>query len=239
MQYVYLIHIHLTSYSSNVYIEYIIIYSIYMNKKKIWLSGALVVLVGTTAAVGTFAYFSATRTVTTSKFTTGTLDLNVASNGSVLEPFVIENLGANANIDGTKTWTITNTGSLPGKFLVRLKNVANKENGCNDQEASAEPACAADTLGELGNVINLKLTVDNETTPRTQSTLATANENVTGLAWNAAAPIIMESDDTKTVTASWAVGENDYGNEIQSDSVEFDMNFRLLQIINGPTPTNN
>ncbi len=210
-----------------------------MNKKKIWLSLGLTTVVVAASAAATYAYFSATRTVTTSKFTTGTLDLNVASNGNVLEPFVIENMGANANMDGTKTWTITNTGSLPGKFLVRLKNVANKENGCNDQEASAESACASDNLGELGNVINLKLSVDGSSTPRTQSTLATANENVTGLAWNAAAPIIMQANDVKTVTASWAVGENDYGNEIQSDSVEFDMNFRLLQLINGPTPTNN
>ena len=208
-----------------------------MHKKKLWLSVLLIAIVGLGAGLATFAYFSATRTVSSSKFTTGTLDLDVASNGNKLEPFVIENMGGNANISGTKSWKVKNTGSLPGKFILRLLNVQNKENGCNDQEKTVDPTCEeANKEGNLGNVINLKIALDG--VEKVQSTLATANQDKIGKDWNALPPIVMQAGEERTVTASWATGEDEYGNEIQSDSVQFDMNFRLMQLINGPTPTN-
>lgn len=206
------------------------------NKKKLYLSVAIATLTLGAAVAGTYAYFTAQRTVTASKFTTGTLDMNVDSNGNLLEPFVIENMGENGNISGTKTWTVRNTGTLPGKLLVRLQGVDNKENGCNDQEKAAELNCEADNLGELGNVVNLKVALDGA--DKVESTLATANEAKIGQDWNALTPIIVNAGESKTITAHWAADENSYGNEVQSDSVGFDMNFRLIQMIAGPTPTN-
>ena len=206
------------------------------SKKKFYLSLAIVVVTLGTAVAGTFAYLSAQRTVKASKFTSGTLDMDVSSNGNKLEPFVIENMGENGNISGTKTWTVKNTGSLPGKLLVRLQNVSNKDNGCNDQEKEAEPACESDNIGELGNVINLKVALDGA--EKVNSLLANANQDEIGQKWNALTPIIVNAGESKTITASWAADENSYGNEVQSDSVDFDVNFRMTQLINGPTPTN-
>jgi len=167
--------------------------------------------------------------------------LNVQSNGIVNEPFVIVNMGDNANISGTKTWTVKNTGSLPGRLLVRLQNVVNKENDCNDQEAATEPTCADDTEGELGGVINLNVALDG--VDKVSSTLATIDQSKIGKDWNALAPIILQpkgtTGDTTTITAHWATPESAYGNEIQSDSLEYDMQFRLIQLVNGPTPVNN
>ncbi len=209
-----------------------------MNNKKIWISIGLVILVAGGAMMATNAYFTAQRTASTNKFTTGTLDMNVQSNGNVNEPFVIENMGANANIDGTKTWTVKNTGTLPGRLLVRLQNVVNKENGGNDQEKSAEPNCDADTEGELGGVVTLNVALDG--VDKVSSTLATANQSKIGNDWSSIDPIIViPAGESKTVTAHWATPETAYGNEIQSDSTEFDLNFRLIQLINGPTPANN
>ncbi len=205
-------------------------------QKKLFIS---IMIIGVVLAAGvgaTIAYFFATRTVSTSKFTTGTLDLDVSSNGTKLEPFVIENMGDNANISGTKTWTVKNTGTLPGRLLVRLQNVGNQENGCNDQEKAAEAGCEVDSEGELGAVINLK--VDLDSVEKVNSTLATANQSKVGLDWNGLTPVIVGAGETKTITAHWAADENTYGNEIQSDSIRFDMNFRLIQLINGPTPAN-
>lgn len=208
-----------------------------MKKKKVWLSFALIAIVGGGALVATYAYFTAQRTTSVNKFTTGTLDLDVSANGNKLEPFVIENMGEEGNISGTKTWTVKNTGTLPGRFLLRLQNVANKENGCNDQEKAVDPNCEDPAkIGDLGNVITLKVALDG--VDKVESTLTNANQSAIGTAWAALPTIILQPNETRTITAHWATDENAYGNEIQSDSVQFDMNFRLIQKINGPPPDN-
>lgn len=208
-----------------------------MDKQKKMFIGVIIIAAVAAATIsGVLAYFFATRTITASKFATGTLDLNVASNGNALEPFVIENMGDNANISGSKTWTIKNTGTLPGRLLLRLQNVSNQENSCNDQEKAAEAGCEANNEGELGAVIDLKVDLDGQ--EKVSSTLATANQSKIGLDWNALTPIIVAPGQEKTVTAHWAADENAYGNEVQSDSIQFDMNFRLIQQISGPTPAN-
>jgi len=207
-----------------------------MNKKRMWVSIGLIVLVAGGSIAATAAYFTAQRTASTNKFTAGTLDMNVQSDSVVNKPFVIENMGENANIDGTQTWTVKNTGSLPGKLLVRLQNLVNKENGCNDQEIAAEVDCEADTEGELGEVITLNVALDG--IDQVSSTLATANQSKIGNDWNALTPIVLQPNESRTITAHWATPESAYGNEIQSDSLEFDMNFRLIQLISGPTPAN-
>ena len=210
-----------------------------MDKKKIWLSIGLVILVAGGAITATTAYFTAQRTASTNKFTAGTLDMNVQSNGVANEPFVIENMGDNANISGTKTWTIKNTGTLPGRLLVRLQGLTNKENGCaNDQEKAADPTCGdANKEGNLGGVINLNVALDG--IDKVSSTLATANQAKIGNDWNGLSPIVLQPNESRTITAHWATPETGYGNEIQGDSLEYDMNFRLVQLINGPTPANN
>lgn len=206
------------------------------NNKKIWLGIVLAILVAGGAGAATFAFFTAQRTASTNKFTAGTLDMNVQSDSVVNKPFVIENMGENANIDGTQTWTVKNTGTLPGRLLVRVKSLANKENGCNDQETATEPACASDTEGELGGVITLNVALDG--VDKVNSTLATVNQSKVGNDWNALTPIVLQANESRTITAHWATPETAYGNEIQSDSLEFDLNFRLIQLINGPTPGN-
>lgn len=204
---------------------------------KTWYSIALIGVVIASAGVGTYAYFTAARTTSANRFVVGTLDLDVASNGNKLEPFVIENLGDNANISGSKTWTIKNTGSLPGRLFVRLQNVANAENGCNDQEKVADPTCDTEgKQGNLGGAITLNVGLDGE--DKASSTLATDQMAKIGTDWGALTPIVLAAGESRTVTAHWAADENSYGNEIQGDGVQFDMNFRLVQQINGAQPAN-
>ncbi len=205
--------------------------------KKVWYSIALIAIVAIGAIAGTYAYFTATRTTSANRFAAGTLDLNVASNGNALEPFVIENMGNNANISGTKTWTIKNTGSLPGRLLVRLQNVVNTENGCNDQEKAADPTCEQPGKeGNLGNVVTLKVALDGQ--DKVASTLATDQQTKIGTDWAALEPIVLQAGEERTITTHWAADENSYGNEVQGDGVQFDMNFRLIQLINGEAPSN-
>lgn len=197
----------------------------------------MIVTVAGLAIAGTYAYFTATRTTSANRFAAGTLDLDVAANGNKLEPFVIENMGDNANISGTKTWTVKNTGSLPGRLLVRLQNVINTENGCNDQEKTAEPTCAdPGNEGDLGKVITLKVALDG--TDKVSSTLATDQQTKIGADWSTLPEIVLQPNEERTITTYWAADENSYGNEVQSDDVQFDVNFRLIQLINGAAPSN-
>lgn len=206
--------------------------------KKVWYSIIMIVIVAGLAIAGTYAYFTATRTTSANRFAAGTLDLDVASNGNELEPFIIENMGDNANISGTKTWTIKNTGTLPGRLLVRLQNVVNAENGCaNDQEKAADPTCGdPGKEGDLGKVITLHIALDG--VDQVESTLATDQQTKIGADWAALPQIVLQPGEQRTITAHWAADENSYGNEVQGDSVQFDTNFRLIQLINGQAPSN-
>lgn len=195
--------------------------------KKLMSSFVLIAIVICAAGAGTYAYFTAKRTTSANKFVTGTLDLDVSSNGSKLEPFVVENIGETGFISGTKTWTVKNTGSLPGRLLIGLQNVVNTDNDCNDQEKNTEPACEADDSGELGGVVVLNVSVDG--VDIASSSLATANMADLGNKWASAAPIIIPTGGEKTVVAYWSAEEEAYGNEIQSDSITFDLDFRLVQ----------
>ncbi|MDP4011902.1 MAG: TasA family protein [Candidatus Roizmanbacteria bacterium] len=62
----------------------------------------LIILAMGGAIAGTWAYFTATRTAETNTFTAGTLDLNVTGDSIANKPFVITNMGANANISGSQ-----------------------------------------------------------------------------------------------------------------------------------------
>ncbi|MBU1085825.1 hypothetical protein KKB06_05750, partial [Patescibacteria group bacterium] len=200
-----------------------------ITKKQLLISLLVMTTVGVGAGIGTAAFLSARRTTSVNRFEQGTLDLDVASGGVAIEPFVIENIGETGDISGSKEWTITNTGTLPGRLLVRIKNLENNENGCNDQEAEAESGCTVDTIGELGGVINMKLTLDGSDqitlngTDVVSSFLDNANLGTIGTAWKALPTITLQPNDIVTVTAHWATGEADYGNEVQSDDLTFDM----------------
>ena len=209
------------------------------SKKKLWLSMTIVLAVLIAAIGGTYAFFTARRTASQNKFTVGTLDLSVTGDNNVAnEPFVVENIGQNGHINGTKTWTIKNTGSLPGRLLVRLDGLTNVEGGCvNDQVKEVEPNCADPAKeGDLGKDLAAKLALDG--VDQVNSTLATDQQNKMGDDWNALTPIVLQPNETRTVAMSWDAPETAYGNEIQGDAVKFDMVFRLIQLINGPTPVN-
>lgn len=194
------------------------------------LSIVLIMLVAGGAMAGTYAFFTAQRTASTNRFTAGTLDLNVTSNNVANDPFVIDNVGENGDITGEKTYTVRNTGSLPGRLSLRLNNVVNLDNGCNDQEKEFEPACESDNAGELGSEIDLRVQLDG--TDVANSTLTAANQATLGTQWDALNAVTIAPNATRTVRVYWSTAGADYDNTIQSDSVTFDMNFRLAQQTN-------
>lgn len=189
-----------------------------------------ILFVTTLSVANTYAYFTAQRTASTNTFATGTLDLDISSGDSVNASLVVENLGISSNIQGNKSWTVKNSGSLPGRLLIKMQNVLNKENGCNDQEKFAEESCETDDIGELGNVVDMRFIVAGSEAISSKIN-ALEVEKFTEK-WNALSPIILQAGETKNIDVYWeAKGEN-YGNEIQSDSLNFDLNFGLVQVTN-------
>lgn len=193
------------------------------NKKGLLLLSLLIVFVASGSIASTAAFLSSRKTVAVNKFTIGTLDLDVSSSGNALEPIVIDGLGADGGISGSKTWEVRNKGTLAGQLFVELRNVTNSENGCNNPERDAEPNCELDDTGELGSVIAVELFLDDEL--KAQSSLTAA--------WNLGSPIILNPGESRNVTVKWSASDADYGNEVQSDSVEFDIGFDLLQLTEG------
>jgi predicted ribosomally synthesized peptide with SipW-like signal peptide len=199
--------------------------------KKVWYSILLVAIVGGGAFAGTFAYFTATRTVEQAGFVAGTLDLDVRSGQVARESFMLENLGGDPSMAGEKTWTIKNTGSWPGRLVVRLENVNNTNEGCNDQKRSVRPNCDVEEFGVLGDVINFNIQLDGQDLVR--STLATVDQNTIRDQWTQLEPIVLAAGETREIRAYWSANPAEYGNEIQADAVTFDINFRLIQQLAG------
>lgn len=70
--------------------------------KRIIFSFFLIAVVAVAAFAGTLAFFSATQTIERAGFLVGTLDLDVRSGNVPLESFVLENFGADYEMNGKK-----------------------------------------------------------------------------------------------------------------------------------------
>lgn len=200
--------------------------------KKIILSVLLIALVLGGGVWATYAYFSSRATSTNSTFTVGTLDLTVGDKqNATVEPFIISGIGQEGDISGSKTWVVKNVGTLPGRLYISLANLVNYDNGCNDAESKLDTTCGTPGAGEgeLGNVVVAKVYVDD--VEKVSSNLNETNAAKIGTDWAALTPIIIEGGAQKTIKIDWNTPQSGYGNEIQSDSLTFDTNFDLVQII--------
>lgn len=193
-----------------------------MNKKTLPILSLVIVGVSIlVTAAGTHALFNSKKTVAANKFAAGTLDLDVTSSDNINQPIMIDNVGATGKITGSRSWKVKNIGTLPGKLIFNLANINNIENGCNQPEIEAEPSCQADNTGELGRAI--KVTAIFNGTKIAESNLDNGND------FSYTNAPILESGDQADFTVSWEENSTGYGNEVQSDSVSFDMVFRFEQ----------
>ncbi|NCN06642.1 MAG: hypothetical protein GW946_02250 [Candidatus Pacebacteria bacterium] len=193
----------------------------------------------TLAIVGytlTQSLFRDTETSSTSQFVVGTLDMDVlAPNGSAAESISVTNFGTADSLSGSKTWKITNVGSLPGELSMSILNLVNNENDCNEPESLVDTTCAdpgAD-LGELGAVITASVFLDDgaHPDPVVVSNLATASQDNFALQWATnAGKVLLPAGDSIEVQLVWSSDANAFENEIQSDSVIFDVVFDLAQV---------
>lgn len=110
-----------------------------MNKlKKIILSVFTILAVSTVVFTTTLAQFSDEETSTANTYTSGNLNLQVNGADAIL-PFSVSDLTP-GHTKGSPTYTLTNTGSLPGVVTLKVKNVKSLENNLIEPEESANDA---------------------------------------------------------------------------------------------------
>ena len=200
--------------------------------KKIIFSLLIIVAVSSFSFLLTRAYFSDRKTSSGNKFTVGTLDLQVGdSQNKQVEPFTISDLGT-SEITGQKIWKLKNTGSLSGQFIADLSNISDNENGCNVPESEVDTTCDNPGVGqgELGKLISVNLYINN--TLKTTFPLTSAGIDSLKNYWaNSQNSFVLTPGQESELKIEW-FENGEYGNEIQSDSLSFDLNFNLQQVVN-------
>ena len=206
-------------------------------KKIIGLSIAALLIIGI-VAVGTFAYFSDTATSTGNTWTAGTLVLSEATTGSAINNSYVVTPGGGINgsvqfgvtdpvkpgSSGTITWTLNNTGNVPGTLtLVAINSFT--ENPAPDASQLATWTALGSHVG-LGQDLMVWVTRDGiDILGSTGAYVA-----MSGLQ----AALNLEVNNTITIgtpvvyVLNWQVPTT-AGNEIQGDSANLNITFTLNQ----------
>jgi len=135
--------------------------------KKFWtislaLIAIMVIVASGTGMLGTNAWFFDQETSPDNSFTAGTLDLKINGGDTPYTLFNVSNMAADAQPTGSIT--LKNTGSISGGLSISGVTITRYENGCNEPESSSGDATCenpGEGQGELQNVLNLRLYIDN------------------------------------------------------------------------------
>jgi predicted ribosomally synthesized peptide with SipW-like signal peptide len=206
--------------------------------KKILLSVMMIGLVAALAGAGLYAYFSDTETSSGNYFSAGTLDLKVdGKEDPDVVHITIDNIAPGWG--GEYYWRLKNTGSLPGVVSIEITPIINYENGQNEPEALVDPT-SGDLEGELGakiwvDKVHLLWTWNKVTRLRAGSPNGPEwwNKCLNDLGGNTLyAPAgdlgILEPGEEVDFYLKLKL-PGTVGNEIQSDSVQFNIIFHLDQ----------
>jgi predicted ribosomally synthesized peptide with SipW-like signal peptide len=182
--------------------------------KKILVSMMLVGLVAALAGAGLHAYFSDTETSTGNTFTAGTLNLKVGDTDPTTWKITIS--GLKPGDSGSRSVTVTNTGTLDGKLSISFINLVDNENGLTEPEVKLDDD---DSSGELAENLNLIITIDSTTI---------YNGPASGITSASLSNYPLNAGQSATFTVAYSIDSN-VGNIIQSDIAGFDIVFSLVQ----------
>lgn len=124
--------------------------------KSILISLILIVTVATTAVGATQAYFSDVETSRGNTFAASSLDLTIDGVNTNVVKFT--RTGLMPGSQPTGSWTLANAGSINGFLDIQNITVVSGENGLIEPEAEAGDT--TNDVGELQNVLNVRLYFD-------------------------------------------------------------------------------
>ena len=207
-------------------------------KRRIFLSLMVIAIAAALVAGATIAYFSDVESAN-GTLTAGTLDLRVNDKDGNVALFNLDNIYPGYSTSGYIT--LSNVGSLSGILKITSVSVENKENGLTEPEIEAGDK--SDKEGELGDLVKIKLTLQNNGPFSLESPEATEGVDLIGGPFGFYYDGTINglknlSRDITTLNAKSSVkikyeitwpdgGQND--NKAQGDSCSFTINFSLKQ----------
>lgn len=209
-------------------------------KRRIFLSLMVIAIAAALVAGATTAYFSDVESAN-GTLTAGTLDLRVNDKDGNVALFNLDNIYPGYSTSGYIT--LSNVGSLSGILKITSVSVENKENGLTEPEIEAGDK--SDKEGELGDLVKIKLTLQNKNNGPSSLESPEATEGVdlscrsSDFCYDGTINGLKNlSRDITTLNAKSSVkikyeitwpdgGQND--NKAQGDSCSFTINFSLKQ----------
>lgn len=191
------------------------------------LLGGLTTIGGASAAAGagTMAMFGDSEASSGNTLQTGTLDLKIDDGDqtvSFLDVFGIEPgedyTDYQGNVDYDGAVKLSNDGSIPGRPEVEVAAIRSDENGYHGRERNRDDT---PNEGELDEHLDVLATIDSyvvwdrQRIGRLSSDPYSVNTTI-------------DPGKSRTFTLRWWLW-SDVGNLVQSDSIQLDLNFRLVQ----------
>ena len=201
-------------------------------KKILGLAVAALLIIGMVGG-GTWAYFSDTESSTNNSLTAGTLDLNIDGDNIAVTTFS-ESAVAPGDI-GNGISTLANVGSMDGELDIQFSAINNTpgagggeyEGGSGELGANAEIAVLVDvdqstqwSSGDIG------LKADGTTYSFPTALDYATIDSYGSVSWDAVETMATSAADGFKI--EWRVPTS-AGNDIQGDSVSFDVTFTLEQ----------
>ena len=201
--------------------------------KKVWgtaCAATAAVAAAISVSASTMASFDDAETSQEQSVAYGTLDLALGGEAQS-SPINIVNGAPPQNgfrLGEARHLTLTNSGSLPGKATFTVREISDKENGCNEPETTAgDSSCGnpGDGQGELDD--NLIVVVYDSAFTQQLGSMTLKNWNAQG---EAARKVIgtIGAGQSKDVIIDVAGLDSD--NKTQSDSTSFVLDTKLEQI---------
>jgi len=212
--------------------------------KRILMSLLTIGLVASVAFGATIAQLDDTETVPAT-FSVGTLNLQVGADDPTTVHLNKDNIApGDAPYGGgyTGLWNIENTGTIDGRLSFDVTNLVNYENVCIEPELNdpgdPDSTCGnpGPSLGELGEYLHVTVVVtDPDGVPTKVWPIGVAVETLNSTA--AMGPVVitgdhglLEAGETgQTLHFKIVPLDSGVSNIVQSDSVEFDVVFTLVQ----------
>lgn len=211
-----------------------------LNRRKVLGSLGALGAASAVGAGGTYAMLSDTEQSTDNSLTMGTLNLRTNGTETATTTLSAGNLGTGTS--GKASTTVNNVGTLDGVLNFDVGSITNNENGVvNDPEADDPDENVGS--GELSQYVTLRLGYDNNNNGNLNSdevVVEGALDGMENVQFNPKVPL--SANNTKDFIVEWQI-DSDAGNEVQSDSVEVDFTFELLEraqdadvVLTGDTP---
>lgn len=187
---------------------------------------AIVALACFLVATPVAAYFFDTENSTGNSFTAGTLDLTVnGQNGDNTVIFAVENMVPGNQPTGT--YVLQNIGTLQGILSIAPIIVTNTENTLTEPEVAAGDTTA--DLGELGAVLNLRLYVDADKDGYYSTGDVMLYNGLINDVPSTLSVGTLGAGATTNINAVVDWWDTPSDNLAQSDSLQLDLAFKLLQ----------